>query len=132
MDLKLTLDVNADNPVEGDLDLVNGNLVFVEGTHAAAQDLLTRLRFRRGEWFLDVREGVPWFEEILKKNPDIPAIRSIFRRAILSSPYVSSIESLALSYDARGRSLSVSFVAILRDGGILDTRDTGPFIIRLA
>jgi len=48
------------------------------------QQVMLRLGFFKGEWFLDEERGVPWYEEILIKSPNLIRIREIFREAILS------------------------------------------------
>lgn len=131
MDLRLTVDVSLENPIEGDLYLEDGQVVFFGDSDASRQDIMTRLRFFLGEWFLDTREGVPYFEEILKKNPNLPLIKRIFRQAVEGSPYISSVQDLQLVFERSTRTLSISFVAILEDGGIIDTDDFKPIVISL-
>lgn len=131
MELRLTIDINADNPVRGDLHLENGQLSFCTGVTAAVQDLHTRLNFSRGEWFLDAREGFPWFEDVLRKNPNIPAIRALVRKAILQSPYIQDVEKLDLRYDRADRSLRIEFLAVSTSSAIIQSQDVGPIIISL-
>jgi hypothetical protein len=102
MDLKLD-----DN---GDLEIgTDGDLVLVTGIDAIAQDLKTRLLFFKGEWDLDTRLGVPYFEEILKKAPDLNVVRSIYNDVITSTEGVLFVDDLTLEYDGPTRRLSVSF-----------------------
>ena len=76
------------------------------------------LRQLAGEWFLDLDYGLPYFEQILVKNPNLPSVQDIFRRAILSVKGVSSVERITLSLDTTQRTLSVSWV-VLTDLGLL-------------
>lgn len=48
------------------------------------QQTQLRVGFFKGEWFLDEDRGIPWYEEILIKAPNMVRIREIFRSAILS------------------------------------------------
>jgi len=103
MDLKLTTD--------GDLDFSTGDLILLEHPDDIAQHLRIRLRFFLGEWFLDQRIGIPYFEKILIKNPNEAVIRSIYRDVILTTPGVEALRSLELSYDEILRKLTVEFDA---------------------
>lgn len=97
----------------GDLDLSTGNLTFVRGVDAVAQHLKIRLRFVKGEWFLDQRVGIPYRSQIWVKNPNLAAIRTIYRRAILTTPGVDTLERIDLSFDAPTRRLQLEFSAKL-------------------
>lgn len=106
--------------LDDDLDLTGEQLSIVDGDDAIIQHLLIRLRLFKGEWFLDTRVGVPYYDSILVKNPNLVAIRSIFRNAILSTPGIASLDTLETSFDAATRKLTVTFSAIKDDGGTLD------------
>ncbi len=71
-----------------------------------------------GEWFLDLDFGLPYFEQVLVKNPNLPSVQDLFRRALLSVKGVSSVERLTLSLDTTQRTLTVSWV-VLTDLGLL-------------
>ena len=75
------------------------------------QQVTLRLGFFKGEWFLDEDAGVPWYEEIIVKNPNLLRIREIFREAILSVAGVEEITFLDLLFATYSRTLSVNFKA---------------------
>jgi len=106
--------------LDDDLDLTGEQLSIVDGDDAIVQHLLIRLRMFKGEWFLDTRVGVPYYDSILIKNPDLVVIRSIFRNAILSTPGIANLDALTTAFDAASRKLTVEFTAIKEDGGTLD------------
>ena len=112
----------------GDLDLTGHRLNLAAGDAAIETNLRIRLRFFLEEWFLDLRQGIPYFREILIKNPNLLLVRSIFRQAILDTTGISAVPDLALSINSSTRELSVSFVAILDTGAELVY---DPFIIEL-
>ena len=58
-----TIKLNSD----GDLDFSSGGLELLEGVDEIVQKLDTRLQFFLGEWFLDQRLGIPYYEDILIK-----------------------------------------------------------------
>lgn len=113
MDLKL--DTN------GDLDITDSELSLTSGAEAVIQDLQIRLSFFLGEWFLDTRQGIPYYQQILGKKPRLNVIRAIFRKAIMTTTYVNQIEELTLDYDGATRLLVVDF-AVATDFGIVSLR----------
>lgn len=132
MDLKLTETTDADNPDVGDLYLTRGQLSLSgTGRDAVVQTVRQRVFTNRGEWFLDLRVGLPYFTDILVKNPDMARVKSLFRQAILDTPGVESIETLELSLDRAARALTVTFEATLSDGSALTSADYAPFIVEI-
>ena len=108
MDLKL--DEN------GDLAIENDDLVLVDGLEAIVQDCEVRLNFFFGEWFLDTRLGVPWFQRILGQKPRLVAVKSIIKKAILTTPGILSIIDFDLNWDSARRNLSIEFRANTVEG----------------
>lgn len=95
----------------GDIAIENDDLVIIDGVDDIAQHIKIRLRFFRGEWTLDLRVGIPYFERILVKNPDLVAIRAIFREAILETPGIVALLDFDLAVDSGKRTLTVRFTA---------------------
>lgn len=110
-DLRLTDD--------GDLAIVDDALSIVDGEEALRQHLLIRLRFFLGEWFLDSRLGVPYFDSVLVKNPNLVLVRGIIRQAILTTPGVDSIESFDFTYTNATRRMELDFTVRRSDDGTL-------------
>lgn len=71
-----------------------------------------------GEWYLDTREGIPYFR-IVSTRPDISLLRSLFRRAVLAVPGVADVTRIALVFDGRARELTVTIDATLTDGTVV-------------
>jgi hypothetical protein len=111
---------NLELDTAGDLLVTNNALTIVEGDAAIRQHLSTRLQFFKGEWPMDQRLGVPYYEYVLVKNPDLSLVRSIFRKAILDTPGIDTLEEFTLSYDNPSRVLGLSFTAKKTDGDLLD------------
>lgn len=114
------------DPASGKLDLSKGRLQLV-GTDPNAeirQKIAVRLQFFKGEWFLDQNIGVPYFQAILIKNPNLPTIQSIYRQAIVSVPGVSDLRNFAFTFDAPARKLSVSFAVVTDTSQLLDFNQT--------
>ncbi len=118
--------------LDGDHDLSlddGGRLEVVDSDEATAQEIKTRLLFFRGESFMDVREGVPYYQEILKKAPDMARIRAIIRAVILSVPSVIDVPVLEIAHDRATRSATVTWEARTRTGGVVRSADFGPLVL---
>lgn len=95
---------------DGDIFIEDDDLVLVEGVDAIAQDVEIRLTFFLGEWFLDTRLGVPYFEKILGQKPvRVEVVKSILRKAIMTTPGMKGIADFTVDFDGLTRKLSVSF-----------------------
>ena len=122
--LGLVTSTDSENPVVHDLKLVNGQLVFLEeGVEATAQKLKVRLLFFLGEWYLDQRQGVPYWETVLVKSPDLDRIKAMFRSVIIDCPGISGVEDISLTFDRPAREAFLSFDAITDDGQVLEFRE---------
>ena len=98
--------------------LRGGDWAFAVDREGIQQRISQVLKTIAGEWFLDLDYGLPYFEQILIKNPNLPSVQDLFRRALLSVKGVSSVERLTLSLDTTSRTLTVSWV-VLTDLGLL-------------
>ena len=86
---------------------------------SAAQRIAITLLMYAGEWFLDLTAGVNYYRDVLVKNPDFSAIRSLFRAKVAEDPYVVDVPRMDLTFDAQARTLSIAFDARLREGSEL-------------
>lgn len=115
---------------DGDLSLVTGQLVLVEDVaEAAAIELRNKFLFGKGEYFLDTREGVPYFERVFLKNPDVLAIRELFRSVILSVQGVKSVAELDVTFDRAQRKADFTFRAIADNGKVIVGGSGQPFVV---
>lgn len=110
-DLLLTL-------VGHDLDTSGFELHIAEGLDATAQRIKVRLKLFLGEWFLDLLAGIPYYQDILVKNPDETAINAIIKEAILSVPTVIELVTYTASLDNARRTFTVTFHCRTEDGTI--------------
>lgn len=117
----------------GDLAISGRKFVVVEGIDYIRQKLLARFQFFLGEWFLDLREGVPYYRDVFVANPDknMPVIRSLLKRIALSVPGVVSIRQFDVVFDSTTRSMIAS-MRLICNGGTLVVTQAAPFIIDLA
>lgn len=108
---------------DGDILIENDSLVLAEGDDAIVQHLRIRFRFVLREWFLDLRLGIPLFEEVLVKNPDLTRVRGIYKQVILTTPGIASLETFRLDVDGATRKATINFRARKTDGELLDFSD---------
>lgn len=131
MELGVTTTPSLDNPVLGDLSLTPGGqeVVLTKLDNEVAQRLVVAFQFWRGEWFLELSEGVPYLQEILRKAPPDEVIRSVLTQVILQTEGVSELVSLDYSWDKRTRHLAASFKVRLEDGSTFSTDQYGQLLI---
>jgi hypothetical protein len=114
----------------GDFDLSSGNLVIRSDIPQVTAWKLTNLfSFFKGEWFRDSRLGIPYFQYVYVKNPNLALIGSIFEQVLRSPAGVASVPSVALDFEPRSRKLSATFQAVTNEGAVLTGGLGVPFII---
>jgi hypothetical protein len=121
----------------GDLALENGSLVWLGRTpetrvQIIRQKIAARFRFFVGEWFLDQREGIPYYRDVLLKNPNTDLIRSLFLRVLRQTPGVLDVPSFSLEFDPSARRLSFAFEAKVSDGEVAVAPEDRDFVVDLA
>lgn len=100
----------------GDLKVTKGQLVLVEKSEELEQHLGQRLRTFLGEWFLDITLGLPYYDEILKKQVNANVVDSIFIDEILATPGVVRLLSFNSDLTLASRGLTIDFIAESVDG----------------
>ena len=103
-------------------------IAFITGPEAVLQRVKVRFRFFLGEWFLDQRLGIPYYRDILIKNPDILLITTIFRRVLTTTPGVERVGSFKAQLLTAERKLLCDFVAFLSNGSKI-IAEAEPFIL---
>lgn len=138
-DLAITLQTSATNPNIGDLEFSDATMTnilltddpsYPEGRDVM-QDLFIRLRFFYGEWFLDTTQGLPYFRYVFVQNPDERLIKSIFRRTILGTPGIASLDNFSMNFDRARRIISPLFAGRLVGGKRFTSADFGPFLVAI-
>lgn len=112
MDLRL-------NELTWDLAMGDTDLQLADGAEAVRQHLSQRLKTFLAEWFLDMRVGLPWRQQIMVKNPDPVVLDSVFKAEIVNTPRISELLSFDLAIDAGSRTLQLSFAAVGDDGSVI-------------
>lgn len=103
------------DPITGDMDFSTGDGVMVVD---AAQAITIRLKFFLAEWYLDQSLGLPYFQRMFVKQPNLAHLTQLYRKTILDTPSVQQITAFSLDYDRRTRRLSVSFACDTASGPV--------------
>lgn len=132
MNLALATSADLVNPIPHDLALdETGNFYFKTGIESTAQAIKSRLRMFLGEWFLDRREGVPYFRHFFVKIRSTQVIRAIIRNVILTTPGVDSLNYLRFNFDRGARFLAIDFEAVGDNGEVIRSEDDDQFIVEI-
>jgi hypothetical protein len=124
----ISLNLNQADPGYYDYLLIDGDLALTSdsesgGADPVQQDILQALRTFQGEWYLDNTLGLPWFQQILIKNPDQSKIDALFINLILSRPGVVQLLKYDFDLITPTRLLQESFTA-QRTTGTVDYTGT--------
>lgn len=106
-----------------DIFFVDGQLAMVVDNDNIEQKLKSRLQTFLGEWYLETSIGLPFFTEILIKNPDIPNIDSLIKAEIIDTEGVLELVEYGSEFKPAERSFSVEF-KVLTTVGEVEFSDT--------
>lgn len=102
------------------LDSETGDIVFplasVQGIDKIRQELSSRLRFFQGEYYLDTRIGIPYFQGMLQKGVARTLIEAEIKSAILDDPSIISIAQFSSTFNQITRKLEIRFSATTSAG----------------
>lgn len=94
----------------GDYQFGNGLLDFwIDQPEAVAQIVQTSFLLWLGEWYLDVTQGMPWFEGVLGKHNQATADLTVQDYA-LNIQGVTDIQNFSSSSDQNPRLYTASFL----------------------
>jgi GTPase SAR1 family protein len=92
-----------------DLYIESDDLQLVNNIDQVEQSLKIRLLFFRDEWFLDTTSGIPYYTDVLVKNPNIPNIDSIIKATIADTPEVEELLEFRSEFNRSARTYTVIF-----------------------
>ena len=112
----LKLEPNSNN-----LTITNLSLQLTSNvSEYVSQKIRILLSFFLGEWFLDNSEGIPYFDSIFVKNPNLVQVGNFLKKKIISVEGVKKLTSFTLTADNDNRRLELVFSMDLSDGTPLD------------
>lgn len=104
----------------GQIDVNSRSLLVVENADALKEIIQQKYSMFLGEYFLDQRRGVPYYENILIKQFNAQNVETILKRVLYDIEDVYGINSFELDFSNSNRSLSVSFECSTKFGDITD------------
>ncbi len=105
--------------IEENGDIATSGVIWLYNRDAVGQTIQTRLRLFLGEYFRDIQDGTPWFQEILGTFDNIGRVESIIKRRISETEGVDRILEFSTNYDPSTRIYSVN-CNVLTQWGALD------------
>ena len=119
------IDIAIDQ-LTGSLAFRDFDLVLVDDTVQIQQNLVIRLKFILGEWYLDITQGVPYFEDFFIKNPNQIRIESVLKQEIINTPGVVELLAFDSSYEDTTRKYFVNFTVRTISGQLLSVEEELP------
>lgn len=101
---------------EGYLYIEDRDLVMVTGEDAAKQDLRSRIRFIKGEYFLDSTIGIDYMNVVHTKTATDLQIEREFIKAIQESPFVDRITKFNITSTDGIRSSEIECSVLVVEG----------------
>lgn len=91
----------------GDIALsASGDITLVD---SPVQAVLIKIRWYFQEWVFDPEKGIPYYESVLVKKPDIEGIRKMLIRQIMEVDGVVEVTQMQISVNAASREAVVRF-----------------------
>lgn len=104
-----------------DLDFTGRQLTLLGDGPSIAQEIRIAMRFFLGEWALDTRVGIDFFGRILGVKGITPdEVSNEFRKAILSIPGVTQIDSIATTIDTATRVGTVTWRVVTDSSTVVE------------
>ncbi len=102
------------------LEVTNHDFVFTDSdSEYVAQKLRMKLSIFEGEWYLDNTLGLPYFETIFVKNPNLDLIEDLYKIAIFEVDEVEEITEFSMIVEKSIRDLELDFRVRLVTGEIV-------------
>ena len=107
----------------GDMSITGGNIDLVTGLRAIGQDIACRIKTVRGEWILDILNGIPYFEYVWVTNPNRLVLDFLFRQTIKTTAGVKQVGVIGFDFNKANRTMTVKPTVTAFDGGTLTYLD---------
>lgn len=98
----------------GDYSFGKGQQDLTYGVHAVKQSLQTRLGLLKKEWWENVEDGLPLFQDILGSpgsENNLVIVDNIIKERIIHTPNVISINNFKSTYEQRKYIFSCSILS---------------------
>lgn len=85
-----------------------------------AARIRARLRTVLGEHFLNRELGVPYFEEVLVKNPDTNRVNNLLISEMVAVPGVQKVLEFDSTFDRASRVFNIRFKVLVTTGAVVE------------
>ena len=99
-----------------------GKLTVANGADEVIQRIKVAMKHYIYEYFTNIADGVPWYEEILGSISNPSKISNILRTKILEVPGVLRLEAFNMDYNSIIREISITGDVVVQSGP--DNTDT--------
>lgn len=89
-------------------DIVCQGVQFIGGREEIAQTIETRLKLFLGEYFRDITDGTPWYQQILGKFKSLDAAEAALRARIANTEGVIRLTRFSADFNINSRAYTVS------------------------
>lgn len=93
--------------LQADGDITTSGQQFISGIEEVAQTVKTRLRLFLAEYFRDVTDGTPWFEQILGKEGSLASKEAAIKNRIVRTEGVKQLVSFSTDFEIGTRTYTV-------------------------
>ncbi len=104
-------------------DIVTQGAGFTSGLEEVEQTIRTRLHLFLGEYFRDITDGTPWFEQIIGKGTSLDIKEAVLRARIARTPNVIRLTSFSTEFDVDTRKYTVTAGALTTYGLVTVTEN---------
>jgi hypothetical protein len=108
---------------KGDWTFGAGRASYADRSESVGQRVKTRLLSFRGDWFLDLAHGLPWFQ-LIERPADLARIEREVKGQILRTDGVSQIIAFSMAPNVTTRQLNIT-TTIVDIYGVESTISTG-------
>ena len=99
---------------DGDLSITaHGDIRLTDSVRQAVR---IRLLWFLNEWKFAPQYGVPYFEAILVKNPNLERIRGIVKSEIQSATEVQEVRNVKVAHDKATRKAKIQYELVTNEG----------------
>ena len=97
---------------EHDLKIENFDLKLTDNNEIVAQRIKQALLLFKGEWFLDVDLGTPYYESILGHKNSLDTVRAIFVSEVQRVEGVKEVVKMEINLNNANRTASINLAVI--------------------
>lgn len=101
---------------DGDILITQDGNIRIETV--VLQKILIRLQWILGEWRWNKEAGLPYFDQLFIKNPNINQFELLIRNEIMKVKEVTSVERVIITVDRKTRSASIRFRVLFGDSKV--------------